>query len=77
MAFSPKTGKMHQIRKHAQELKCPIAGDRKYCFDRSFKNLMLHSCIIAVPQDIKAQTHRFRASLPLHWKQFLCEPQDL
>lgn len=77
MAFSPKTGKMHQIRKHAQKLGCPIAGDKKYSFDRSFKNLMLHACIISIPKGIKAQEHRFRAPLPLHWKEFLCEPKDL
>lgn len=69
MAFAPKTGKMHQIRRHAKELGCPILGDTKYWENKELhaKHLMLHSCTISIPGYIKAGKHRFRA--PFNWNE--------
>ena len=32
--FFPLTGRKHQIRLHAQNIKCPIVGDEKYAFEK-------------------------------------------
>ena len=39
--FFPLTGRKHQIRLHAQHIKCPIVGDEKYAFDKASKNKKL------------------------------------
>ena len=39
--FFPLTGRKHQIRLHAQHIKCPIVGDEKYGFDKASKNKKL------------------------------------
>ena len=53
----PRTGRTHQIRVHAAELRSPLAGDDKYG-DRAFnrvmrshglKRLFLHAASIAIP----------------------------
>ena len=36
--FFPLTGRKHQIRLHAQHIKCPIVGDEKYGFIKHDKN---------------------------------------
>lgn len=36
--FFPLTGRKHQIRLHAQHIKCPIVGDEKYGFTKHDKN---------------------------------------
>ena len=60
--FKIETGRMHQIRIHAAELGCPIAGDLKYgnkALDRSMrrrpKRTLLHAAIISF---IHPLTHR-------------------
>lgn len=71
LAFSPKTGRMHQVRRHASALGCPIVGDRQYGSLRH-KHLMLHSAAISIPKNVNTLLkHRFKASLPLHWSNFL------
>ena len=53
----PRTGRTHQIRVHAADLRSPLAGDEKYG-DRAFNRLMrthglkrlfLHAASIAIP----------------------------
>jgi 23S rRNA pseudouridine955/2504/2580 synthase len=50
--FMPITGKKHQLRIHALELKHPILGDNKYFLDSSQQNedhLFLHARSIELP----------------------------
>lgn len=45
--FYPLTGRKHQIRLHAQYIKCPIVGDEKYSFEKQ-KNKKLQLFAVAV-----------------------------
>ena len=45
--FHPLTGRKHQIRLHAQHIKCPIVGDEKYSFGKQ-KNKKLQLFAIAI-----------------------------
>ena len=62
MRFYPKTGRMHQIRVHAQSLQIPIICDVRYAVGRlpmlGFSRLALHA------RRITLQTHHY--SKPLH-----------
>ena len=44
--FFPITGRKHQIRLHAQHIKCPIVGDEKYGFEKNNKKLQLFAVSI-------------------------------
>ncbi len=51
--FSPKTGRMHQIRAHcAYGLGTPIAGDEKYGDENSHNDLLLHAYKIFIHKEI-------------------------
>ena len=75
MEFTPQTGRTHQIRVHAAEqLGCPIVGDRKYGLTTIYnlsrmpgvgQALHLHC------RSIKLPTQQFEASLPRHFAQTL------
>lgn len=75
--FTPKTGKMHQIRKHALLVGGAIVGDQKYNTDISSpysQNLMLHAAQVALPNTItNLHKKRFYAFTPKHWHQFLSQ----
>ena len=45
--FFPLTGRKHQIRLHAQHIKCPIVGDEKYGFGKQ-KNKKLQLFAVAI-----------------------------
>ena len=45
--FFPLTGRKHQIRLHAQNIKCPIIGDEKYGFGKQ-KNKKLQLFAVAI-----------------------------
>ena len=45
--FHPLTGRKHQIRLHAQNIKCPIIGDEKYGFGKQ-KNKKLQLFAVAI-----------------------------
>jgi len=45
--FYPLTGRKHQIRIHAQHIKCPILGDQKYSFEKQ-KNKKLQLFAVAI-----------------------------
>ena len=51
--FFPLTGRKHQIRLHAQYIKCPIVGDEKYGFVKDKKKLQLFAVEIEVPNFVK------------------------
>jgi 23S rRNA pseudouridine955/2504/2580 synthase len=66
--FNPLTGRMHQIRVHAQSLGCPILGDDKYGKPNSqYKNLFLHATELIIPVDLLGKEHKFKAPLPEYW----------
>ncbi len=73
--YVPKTGKMHQIRKHALLMGGAIVGDQKYndMYNSPYsQNLMLHASYIRLPKTIESlQKNKFHAPLPLYWRQFL------
>ena len=52
--FQPITGRKHQIRLHAQKIKCPIVGDEKYGFgNQKNKKLQLFAIEIDASPIIK------------------------
>ena len=61
--FYPKTGRMHQIRVHAQSLQTPIVGDKRYAIGRDmllgFERLALHA------RRISLHTHLWDESLDI------------
>ncbi len=75
--FSPKTGKMHQLRKHALLIGGAIVGDQKYNYDLKSPYspyLMLHASYIMLPNDIEnLNKKRFHSPIPQHWNQFLSQ----
>lgn len=76
VAFSPLTGRTHQIRVHAADvLETPILGDFKYGFSKEAlmdtpieKGLHLHAHILEVPKP-KGGMWQFSAPLPAHMKK--------
>jgi tRNA pseudouridine65 synthase len=69
----PKTGRRHQIRRHAKHLSCPLIGDanhgkgalnRKLCREVGLCRLALHAALlrVVVPGDEEAST--FSAPIP-------------
>jgi 23S rRNA-/tRNA-specific pseudouridylate synthase len=62
--FKPETGRMHQIRFHAQKLGCPIVGDCKYGGASKGSQLMLHAEIIEIPASVFGKRITIEAELP-------------
>jgi 23S rRNA pseudouridine955/2504/2580 synthase len=75
--YTPKTGKMHQIRKHALLMGGAIVGDQKYndIYNSPYSpNLMLHASYLELPKTIEnLQKNKFHSPLPVYWKQFLSQ----
>lgn len=68
----PRTGRLHQIRRHLKHISCPIIGDVRYGkgeHNRLFRErygvhrLALHACELAVPHPDSGEL-RVRSSLP-------------
>ncbi len=53
--FFPLTGRKHQIRLHAQHIKCPIVGDEKYGFDKKRRKLQLFAVAIDASPVVKLE----------------------
>ena len=54
--FYPLTGRKHQIRLHAQYIKCPIVGDEKYGFGKQKnKKLQLFATVIDASPIVKIE----------------------
>jgi 23S rRNA pseudouridine955/2504/2580 synthase len=73
LEMTPVTGKMHQLRVHAQSLGTPILGDGKYGGKNAFiegvaNKLHLHATKLVLPKGITTQT-LFHAPLPPHMQQ--------
>lgn len=61
--FEPKTGRMHQLRVHAQQLHCSIIGDIKYGGIKH-KRLFLHAKEIILPKEIFGKRITITINLP-------------
>lgn len=53
--FFPLTGRKHQIRLHAQHIKCPIMFDEKYGFDKKKGKLQLFAVAIDANPVVKLE----------------------
>lgn len=87
VAFWPRTGRMHQIRVHAQVMGCPILGDGKYggrvenvkSMEHA-KRMHLHARRIICPHPMRKGVIDVTAPLPpelvTSWKNFGFNPND-
>lgn len=82
--FTLRSGRTHQIRKHAAIAGHHIFGDPRYGLAKhnaevekryDFKGLALHSSLLAITID--GQPHTFEAPLPPNWEPFLSAVGDL
>ena len=73
LAVAPRTGRMHQIRRHLSHLNHPILGDSRYGrpkLNRAFRKgyamrrLALHAWAIEVTQPVSQRSLRVTAPLP-------------
>jgi len=78
--FEPKTGRMHQLRKHANKIAHPIIGDHKYgnrhhnqMFETEFKvdNLFLHAHQLVFEHPFTSKTVQINVNPPEFWFNFL------
>lgn len=78
----PKTGRMHQIRKHLNHLRHPIIGDRPHgCSkqNRLFKTrwkmttILLHAKELHLQHPISKEAMTLQAKLPLEFQRMLLE----
>lgn len=62
----PETGRMHQIRVHAQAMGCPILGDKKYnkCSKKQPSRLFLHAYCISFKHPSSLEGIRVEAPVP-------------
>lgn len=87
VAFWPRTGRMHQIRVHAQVMGCPIIGDGKYGgrvdsikgMDHA-KRMHLHARRLILPHPTRKGVIDITAPLPpelvTSWRNFGFNPND-
>ena len=87
VAFWPRTGRMHQIRVHAQVMGAPILGDGKYGGSATdmktmehARRLHLHARRIMCPHPLRKGILDITAPLPLElvasWKNFGFNPNE-
>lgn len=68
----PKTGRLHQIRRHMKHISCPLIGDVRYgkgehnrlFRERGLQRLALHACELTLQQPVTGEPLSFRAALP-------------
>lgn len=74
--FTPKTGRMHQLRIHSNKISHPIVGDYKYgdrFHNRNFEtnfdchNMFLHAYLLAFQHPFTSEEIVIKASLPSDW----------
>ena len=77
--FQPKTGRMHQLRIHANKISHPIIGDHKYgnrhhtqLFEEKFElpNLFLHAFQLIFKHPFLEKEINQIGEKPLFWKEF-------
>ena len=76
--FTPKTGRMHQLRIHANKISHPIVGDYQYgdrfhnrMFENEFNwnNMFLHAGELSLKQPNNGEKLLFKSSFPVIWDQ--------
>ena len=74
--LSPKTGRMHQLRVHANKISHPLIGDRKYgdknhnnMFDEQFgwKHMFLHAGKLDFIHPLTSEKLLLKAPFPKDW----------
>ncbi|MBD3638194.1 MAG: pseudouridine synthase [Crocinitomicaceae bacterium] len=80
LRLTPKTGRMHQLRKHMNKIAHPIIGDTKYGnrhHNHTFKDrfghsrLYLHAHKLSFTHPESGQKLTFKAGFPKFWKEDL------
>jgi tRNA pseudouridine65 synthase len=78
----PKTGRMHQIRRHLDHLRHPIIGDRPWGCNKQNKlflekwnlnNMMLHAISMTIPHPVYNTMLEINADLPSEFTRMLAE----
>ena len=76
--FSPSTGRMHQLRKHANKIAHPIIGDPKYgnrhhnhMFEDRFGHAMLYLHARKISFMLNGSKYMFQAAFPEFWEKNL------
>ncbi|MFT5824268.1 MAG: tRNA pseudouridine65 synthase [Crocinitomix sp.] len=78
LEFHPETGRMHQLRKHANKISHPIIGDHKYgnrhhnkmfAEELNFPNMFLHASEIVLEHPETNESLIVKAPLPLFWNE--------
>lgn len=84
--FEPKTGRMHQLRIHANKISHPIIGDHKYgnrhhnhLFQEKFglPNLFLHAFQLDFKHPFLEKEINLKGEKPLFWKEFQDRIKDV
>ncbi|QTD37930.1 pseudouridine synthase [Polaribacter batillariae] len=74
--FKPKTGRMHQLRVHANKISHPLIGDPKYgdknhniMFEKNFNctNMFLHAGQLEFAHPFSSEKLNLKASFPKDW----------
>ncbi len=80
LSLEPKTGRMHQLRKHLNKISHPIIGDHKYgnrhhnkMFADKFEidNLYLHAHSLSFVHPFKGEPINVSAPIPYFWSSFI------
>lgn len=78
VTMQPKTGRMHQLRKHANKISHPIIGDHKYGNrhhnamyenELALPNLFLHAYAISFAHPVSGKQISLKADMPDFWKK--------
>jgi tRNA pseudouridine65 synthase len=76
--LSPKSGRMHQLRKHANKISHPIIGDHKYgnrhhnkmfAEELGFPNMFLHAAAIEFEHPVSKESVLIKAKKPTFWDE--------
>jgi tRNA pseudouridine65 synthase len=76
----PRTGRMHQIRRHLDHLRHPIIGDRPWGCNKQNKlfldkwemnTMMLHAVSMKIPHPISGELIEINAELPTEFQRML------
>lgn len=70
LELSPKTGRTHQLRVHAQFIKTPIAGDRIYGSTKTAPRLCLHAQRLEITIPVSKRSV-FEAPLPKEFESMV------
>jgi 23S rRNA pseudouridine955/2504/2580 synthase len=65
--FKPKTGRVHQLRFHAQFLGCPIIGDEKYGGEKATR-MLLHAKELVIAKSVFGRVTKIKSELPYEFE---------